>query len=239
MSFILDALRKSEHERQRQTGPGVADLRVSAGRDRGFPVWAIAIAALLAVNLIVVLVLFLRSSGKDDATASAPPPAPAQTQVPAQTQAPTQSASADSTASLQVPPPANLSPMHPLTEARPLPAPPVSTQQPLSELEPIEDLHPAVQPEPQLRPAPARPPVPNEALPTMAEASLKGAPVPSTELHLDIHVYADVPAQRFVSVNGRKYREGEKTQEGAQVERITPDGVIFNYQGTRFLLPRE
>ena len=30
MSFILDALRKSEHERQRQGGPGLAEVAVAA-----------------------------------------------------------------------------------------------------------------------------------------------------------------------------------------------------------------
>ncbi len=29
MSFILDALRKSEHARQRQTGPGLAEVPIA------------------------------------------------------------------------------------------------------------------------------------------------------------------------------------------------------------------
>ena len=33
MSFILDALRKSEHERQRQGGPGLAEVAVAAAED--------------------------------------------------------------------------------------------------------------------------------------------------------------------------------------------------------------
>ena len=34
MSFILDALRKSEHARQRQTGPGLAEVPVAPTRPK-------------------------------------------------------------------------------------------------------------------------------------------------------------------------------------------------------------
>jgi len=52
-------------------------------------------------------------------------------------------------------------------------------------------------------------------------------------------VYATIPADRFVYINNRKYREGTRLQEGPTVERIRRDGVVLNSQGTRFLLPRE
>src|SRR5688572_10716507 len=74
MSFILDALRKSEYERQRQTGPGVSDLRIAASAAPRFPIWAIAVAALLAVNLIVVLVLVIRGDFRRSAAPAAAPP---------------------------------------------------------------------------------------------------------------------------------------------------------------------
>jgi len=65
MSFILDALKKSETDRQRQTAPALFEVKVAAPRRR-FPVWAIALGVLLGVNLLVV-VWFL----------SRPPAAPA------------------------------------------------------------------------------------------------------------------------------------------------------------------
>ena len=46
-------------------------------------------------------------------------------------------------------------------------------------------------------------------------------------------------AERFVVVNGRRYQEGATLQEGPTLERITPDGVILNHRGLRFLLPRQ
>jgi general secretion pathway protein B len=53
MSFILDALKKSENDRQRQSGPALFEVRVAPPR-AGFPTWAYALLALLAVNLVVV-----------------------------------------------------------------------------------------------------------------------------------------------------------------------------------------
>ena len=69
MSFILDALRKSDHERQRQTGPGIAELPIARPASRA-PVALIAVGALLAINLVIVLVLVLRQ-GAPEATVPA------------------------------------------------------------------------------------------------------------------------------------------------------------------------
>jgi general secretion pathway protein B len=71
----------------------------------------------------------------------------------------------------------------------------------------------------------------------MNDASLQGASLP--DLHLDIHVYAAQPAERFVFLNNRKYREGGETPDGTRIERITRDGVVLNHRGVRFLLPSQ
>jgi general secretion pathway protein B len=70
VSFILDALRKSEHARQRQTGPGLAEVPVAAPRTKT-NVWATAAVALLVVNLLAVGVLLLRRAQQQDSTAAA------------------------------------------------------------------------------------------------------------------------------------------------------------------------
>ena len=75
MSFILDALKKSESDRQRQSGPALFEVKVAPPKSR-FPVWAIAIVALLAVNMIIVgWMLLRRSSHGEDTTAANTPPA--------------------------------------------------------------------------------------------------------------------------------------------------------------------
>jgi hypothetical protein len=81
-------------------------------------------------------------------------------------------------------------------------------------------------------------PADEEVLPTINEINLTGAQgLP--ELHLDVHVFATKAADRFVYINMRKYHEGAALEEGPTVERIRRDGVILNYQGVRFLLPRQ
>ncbi|MGB6355278.1 MAG: general secretion pathway protein GspB, partial [Steroidobacteraceae bacterium] len=77
-----------------------------------------------------------------------------------------------------------------------------------------------------------------EALPTVSEINLSGSQA-LPDLHLDVHVYATKPAERFVYINMRKYHEGARMQEGPTVERIRRDGVVLSYQGLRFLLPRQ
>ena len=68
MSFILDALKKSENERQRQVGPSLADVQVSQRRTDK-PWWVVAVAALLVLNLGVLLVVLTRNG---DAESGAP-----------------------------------------------------------------------------------------------------------------------------------------------------------------------
>jgi general secretion pathway protein B len=84
MSFILDALRKSEHARQHQKGPALAEVPIVAAQPKT-NVWATAAVALLVVNLIAVGVLMLRRAqrGAETTTAAAPAATPASATVPA------------------------------------------------------------------------------------------------------------------------------------------------------------
>jgi general secretion pathway protein B len=77
-----------------------------------------------------------------------------------------------------------------------------------------------------------------EVLPSISEINLTGQQA-LPELHLDVHVYATKPAERFVYINMRKYREGATLTEGPVLERIRRDGVVLDFQGLRFVLPRQ
>src|SRR2546429_290824 len=59
MSFILEALKKSEADRQRQSGPALFEVKVAPPR-AGLPLWAVAIAVLLGVNLVIGVWMLLR-----------------------------------------------------------------------------------------------------------------------------------------------------------------------------------
>ncbi|HZO21197.1 MAG TPA: hypothetical protein VFB37_01750, partial [Steroidobacteraceae bacterium] len=81
MSFILDALKKSESDRQRQTGPALFEVKIAPPKSR-FPLWAVSIAVLLAVNAAVGGWLLLRHSSSSPAQAPAAVPALAQSPAP-------------------------------------------------------------------------------------------------------------------------------------------------------------
>lgn len=62
-------------------------------------------------------------------------------------------------------------------------------------------------------------------LPAAAQQKLK-------DLKINIHVYNDIPAERFVIIDMRRYREGDELRRpGLKLESITREGVIINYGG--------
>ena len=54
-------------------------------------------------------------------------------------------------------------------------------------------------------------------------------------LKIEIHVYEKAPQSRFVMVNGRKYREGERLSEGPALVEIVPEGLVLEYRGEKVL----
>jgi len=245
MSFILDALKKSENERQRQVGPSLADVQVSQRRTNK-PWWAVAVGALLVLNLGVLLVVLMR-----DGDAKSSPPQAAHDSA----------ATNDARAGNQVPLPASASRMprgNPPVAASTDPAAHsladeagnaeqsagVSANPTLAAAGNVPDGPPMVRPIQAPAVAPATIPPQAEAqsaqeevLPTPMDLAASGTSLP--ELHLDIHVYSAKPAERFVFVNMRKYTEGQVLKEGPTLERITSEGAILNHQGLRYLLPRQ
>ncbi len=265
MSFILDALRKSEHARQQQTGPGLAEVPVVPARPRS-NAWATAAVALLIVNLVGVGVLLVRRANKDEA---ANPPAAAATAAaspiaatsnPASPRLPTASPPADPVTSAAPPAPVAPAPLaaarNPLAEevddgtsgldptlaagAASVPAgPPAVTARTGSGATRRGSVVYAPIPEASDLPSPAAAAAAREPSPardTLPNADEVAARGAVPELHLDLHVYSPSPQQRFIFVNSRKYREGETLQEGPVVEQITADGAVLSYGGNRFKL---
>jgi general secretion pathway protein B len=267
MSFILDALRKSEHERQRQTGPALVEVAVAAPKPKPNR-WASAAIALLVVNLVAIGVLLILKA-KDEPSSAATDPAAAAT-APAEPQAavssapaataPAPAAQASISQALPQPPVAAPPPV-----LRPAETPAAGTRNPLEDE--VSGLAPAMEQEAALAAA-APPPGPAAVTPSrrgsvvyqsLPEAGLAPADAPAPtaatsnlpraddmtargalpELRLELHVWSSKPQERFVFVNGRRYREGDATAEGATVEEITREGVILNSGGNRFLLSRE
>lgn len=216
MSFVLDALRKSEHERQRQLGPGIAELPVARPARR--PPWAlVAIGLLVVLNVAVLAVLLLREAppavlpAANQAASPPPPAAPAAPAAPA------------------TEPAALIRPLAqealPATEAAAPPPAPDPTLLPAAR---VVEVAPARVTEPA--PAADLPP-PISQLPAEATAGLPA-------LSMDLHVYTDDPARRAVFINGRRYQRGGVLVEGPTVLEINREGAVLEFRGRRFLLPR-
>jgi general secretion pathway protein B len=230
MSFILDALKKSELERQRQSMPGLMDAPASLRRGR-LPLWAVLLGSLLAINIVVLIIVLMRN----DARAVGPSVAtsPKQNASPAEVKP----LPADEHFS-----PLNTAPVY----APEIPVPPAettaaSTGSTAALIAPRAIAQRAAphafrRPDPVLSDEEATDN--DEVLPSINELNLTGAQA-LPEMHLDVHVYATKPADRFVFINMRKYKEGNTLQEGPVLERIRRDGVVLNYQGVRFILPRQ
>jgi general secretion pathway protein B len=234
VSFILDALKKSELERQRQSIPGLVDSRVMVPRAR-LPVWAIALGVLLAINLLVLLFVLTRGWLQGSHTPAVAVQAPQASTVPAQrgaapaAEAPSHFSPMDSQPTYAPEIPVAPAPEAPVSPAKSEPAG-SSGQRAIRRSDPLLSDETAKSSDYQAEN--------DEVLPTINEISLSGAQA-LPEMHLDVHVYATRPPDRFVYVNMRKYHEGATLAEGPTVERIRRDGVVLNYQGLRFLLPRQ
>ncbi len=133
MSFILDALKKSETDRQRQNGPALFEVKVAPPRN-GLPLWAVGLAVLLAVNLVIVAWVLLRRPAAADAAAGGPPPVLGQAQSPASQMATSASATPVASPGTQqgrmTPPGANAVPVGGTGPTTPLAQPAGMTQPP-------------------------------------------------------------------------------------------------------------
>lgn len=191
MSFILDALKKSESDRQRQTGPALFEVKVAPPKAR-FPVWAVAIVGLLVVNMIIVGWMLLRrpSHGGETAAAvqntapapSAPTQAPLATNSPSTnsnpptngpyTNGPSASGSTGSASVATMPPPPDTNPSangasnNGASGFAPPPMQPANAQQSSAMSSPPTQQ--SSQPAPQPGPPPARLPDRDQSEPTLA-----------------------------------------------------------------------
>ena len=72
MSFILDALKKSETDRQQQGSAEFAGVPTSAARREGPPTWLWIVGVLLVVNLAVLIGIFMQPEVSPVAATAAP-----------------------------------------------------------------------------------------------------------------------------------------------------------------------
>ena len=208
MSFILDALKKSERERQRTAVPGISDLPVLAPSRRSFPWAGIAVAVLLAGAGAFAWVWWQSPARSPAATtaATAPPVVASPEPVAAPPPRATRSLSGEATRV-------------------------AATQRAASATGETSPVAPAT----TLASTRSRGTV-TDAPMSILEARASGMSVP--ELTLELLVFSDDPRQRFVYINAAKYVEGDTLAAGPRLVEISTEGAVLTFNGRTFLLPQ-
>jgi len=251
MSYILDALRKSDQLRRRNAAPTLLPGQVTAAAPKQPALLSYGVLALVLLGAGIAIG-WLRPWQPDrvvpatvarTATPPEPGPSPRPTLQPDTAPLPAPELHAQNSA--------------PATQAVPVTAP---AQDPTPAVVPA---HPraagAVKGERQSderRSAPPKAtagtskkaPVPELALSTGSGAA-GAAPVPSVmtmaelpvaiqqelpPMSVSVHAYSGKPADRLVGINSRLLHEGENVAPGLMLEQITPDGMILSYKGYTF-----
>lgn len=256
MSYILDALKKADRERNLAKVPTLTTVHVpvlTAGRRVG--VWAVVLTVLAGGGVFLWMMrpsppaapVPVAASRTDGGTAvpvrvaEPPPPAapepaaaatPSSSPVPGVPAPPVKSVGAGKRPApptvMESPPARPSAPRVPAPEA----APPEQTQAALDAVAP------------PMPPLPVRP----EALPSQG-AGRPGAPAPPAppadpamlpaalaKMTLDVFVYTDVEADRLVVINGRRYTKGQYVEGLYLIDNITPEGVALSYRGEQAVL---
>jgi general secretion pathway protein B len=225
MSYILDALRRADAERERGTVPGLHakplthEALPEAAPARRVPWLPIAVGSGVAVLGLAGLAWWLRPAAVATpvvpaaviAAAPAPvtvPPAPAPAPVPAAPIAPV----------VVVPPP---------PAAAPAPKPAAAkAERPAKQEKPEKAERPE---KPAAKPAPP-PATPFAQLPPEVRSQLPPITVGGS-------IYSDSPASRFVMINGQVVREGEPAATGVVLERIGPKSAVLRWREWRIEVP--
>lgn len=256
MSYILDALRKADRERNLGQTPNIDAVVEPAAAPTQKRNWLWPIVAVNTLALLIILWLVMDSrESPDDATAvnrdanAEQPAAPSPANI-----APDASASAvsepvvdaekneavtesdeDSAEDIIDPPPA-IETAEQAVNRTEKPRPSVVQQQAPNTLEPTTEIT-TPPPAPVEQAASEQPANTYSSLPELRDLPLdvqRQLPV----LEMNAHFYTSEPTRRFAVINLNRYRQGEQLDEGPDLEAITREGIVLNWRGERFILKR-
>lgn len=263
MSYILDALRRANADRERERGAvpsihappsALGSSTLDADDDEGRPRWPLlAAAVMLAAGGAVAWFVWPRADGAPAAVPAPLPrpvtpaaaPVPAPLQVPA---APVTAAAAPPPAAAVAPPPAAVPMAIPASAAaRPVGTPPAAVPAPAPGSGHVSGRM-AASPTPadaRSKPRPATP-APAPAGPDIKPAAPRVYAV--SELPEDVRrslpvlsiggsIYAEAPRDRLLILGGRLFREGDQPAPELTIERIKPKAAEFSFRGYRYEVP--
>ncbi|WP_303722446.1 general secretion pathway protein GspB [Malonomonas rubra] len=242
MSFILDALRKSDKKRQDGNVPNlVTSHHVPADSGARRPLWGWLLLPVLMLNAVILLWLFGPWSQPDQSVQLQVAPANSVEKKSPEEPVTSLAIKASSPAMVRelLPKPIHESPQlvtAAVTEPQPraeavaeavkqIDSAPLQEQlaptdaEIVGETQGSRDLSSLVEQAPRLYNLSDLPPAVRRDIP---------------EMHISLHAYFDDAQQRLVSINNKLLREGGLLDGKYFVEEITLDGVIFSYAGYRF-----
>lgn len=237
MSYILDALRKSEQERRQIDAPVNAPPSAeSVELPRQEKAWWLVATFLLAAVVGVSAYLMLRRGSESTNSES----------IVAPTNEPAASAPVIASAPVHPPEPVVNTGIRPAPELKPHPL--LNSQVDKGAVRSLEDETRAETSAPRAAPRERRPPpvgvVASPATSTSGD-SVKFLRSMSPdfqrslpELTVNIHIYAPREADRILYINNRQYHAGDRVHDGVHVEEIVEDGAVLSFRGQKFKLPR-
>lgn len=218
MSYILEALKKSEQERGHGESPGVQTIHSSGlqytRQDK--PAWPYVLAVVFTLNVAAIIYFLIPVTEPTETSVAETGNTPAQPVV--QSRPPTQ---ANTILVKQIPP-----------------QPVAMTDTSYEYVAPPKPRYIApVKPEPVAPPAVTQRTIPVE--PSRSEVvGIQDLPVDIQtaipEIVFSAHVYSSNPQQRSVVINNNFMEEGDALTANLILDEITNNGVIFEYEGTRF-----
>lgn len=227
MSYILDALRKSQRERDPAPpapSGAVHNITISLPGRSGL----IVVGIVLLLALLGAALFFWRSTvGSVSEPAVTATPEAAVKAAPAEAAPISPPAGAPVKASV---------PVRDLAEQAKVVLPAVPKLKPARKLaQKPASVAQAVSPAPATGPAITA--ASDDSVPLLQQMPLEFQHA-LPPLAVTIHVYAPDPSQRILFINNREYHQGGQIAGGIRVEDIVPDGVVLSYQGERFKLSR-
>lgn len=234
MSYILDALKKSEQQRQRGAAPSLVAAQVTdaAPRQPAGLLYGLAVAALLVVGIAIGMLRPWQAAAPalqsvavkpPEAVVPSPPPAPATVEITIKTERQT-----------PVPAPTTPPALPPAGDA-------VKPQVPVPAAQTVPSKSAAAPEKKASSPAPERPAGarPADAAPERMPTTFAELPASIQQeipkLSILFHIHSGNPKDGLVGINDRTFREGDAVEPGLVLEQITPDGMILTYKGYRFL----
>lgn len=228
MSYILDALKKSEQERGRGNAPGVqtvhsASINYHNEKKSYWPYFLIAAVILNLVALIYFIVDKEKTTRESTVVAT---DVAIETNHAEALEITTDRAVIAAKENNDAEPPAEIT-----TDSLPAISTPAATPKPNDDFK-QDDFKPAIS-ETEYREKNTR------TKKTRADIIDYHDLDDSIKLQLptitvSAHVYSSNPAQRSIVINNEFLEEGEYIMDGLVLYEITPDGAILNYQGTLF-----